>query len=99
MAAPISTAANLIFIPTPYSPAILLLFRLLLRVFGFLHAGAAQNVAHRVITLVAGVFVDVLAGQRPREFARPRLRPRLRIVDREPIEQRLRTGAREPFDD
>src|SRR5438552_4190261 len=62
-------------------------------------AGAAEDVAHRVIPLVALVrhhLFLVVRGQRHRE--RPRLRPRRRIVDRHGPLHFVRRDAPEPLD-
>src|ERR1700730_19234690 len=60
--------------------------------------GAAQNIAQRVVGLVARVLEDVLAGGRPGVFAGPWLCPRCRIVDREAVEERIGSDARESLD-
>src|ERR1700738_2257540 len=72
-----------------------LLLALLRRLVCFAEAGATQDVAERVICLVTGVLVHVLVGGRPRVLAHPRGGPRGGILDREPVEQRLRVDARE----
>src|SRR6266700_6897414 len=59
---------------------------------------AAQNIAPRAISLVAGVFINMFAGCRPGVFAGPGLCPRCRILDREAIEQRFGVDAREALD-
>src|SRR5207237_2152904 len=81
------------------SPSPSLLFRFGLRVLGLAQPCAAQDVAHRVVALVTRVFVQMILSDRPGVFAGPRLLPRLRLVDREPVLQRLRVGAREPLGD
>src|SRR5580693_8731909 len=60
--------------------------------------GTAQNIAQRVVGLVARVLKDVLAGGRPGVLAGPRPRPRRRIVDREAVEERIGRNARESLD-
>src|ERR1700690_4365999 len=62
--------------------------------FGFSRPRSAQNVAQRVVGLVAGVFVNWLIGRRPRIFASPRRGPGGGIFDGEAVEQRSRIHAR-----
>src|SRR5437867_5936945 len=70
-----------------------------LRVLRFLLARAAEHATQRVVSLVAGVFVQVFLRGVPRVLAGPRFVPRRRVVNREPIEQRVRAGPREALDD
>src|SRR6476646_2561258 len=65
----------------------------------FVGAGRAQDVTQAVVPLVAGVLehaVSIVTLQR--EGHRPRPRPRLWIVDRHRVLQRVGAGAREALD-
>src|SRR5256885_7253985 len=63
-----------------------------------LDARAAQDVFERVISLVAGVFEDLLVAGDPRILPGPRPVPCRRILDRESVEDGVRIDPREPFD-
>jgi hypothetical protein len=56
---------------------------------------AAEDVAQRVVPLVARVFVQMILRDRPCVLTGPRPIPRVGILDRELILQRVRAGARE----
>src|SRR5687767_5657099 len=56
----------------------------------FSGAVAPQHVRQRVVALVAGEFVDAIAGSRQRQLTLPRLRERRGVVDLELVEQRIR---------
>src|SRR5438128_4772721 len=62
-------------------------------------AVAAQQVRQRVVALVAGVFVDAFGRPRHGQFTFPRLRERRRVVDLEPIEQRIGVEKTEALHD
>src|SRR5438093_2593735 len=62
-------------------------------------ARAAEDVAEGVIRFVARVLIQLVARCRPGVLPCPRLFPRRRILDGEPIEQRLAVDAGESFDD
>src|SRR5438552_17707687 len=64
-----------------------------------LGARAGEDVEHAVVALVAGVFVDAVGGLPHREFHGPRTRPRVRIVDRELVEQRIPIHPAEALDE
>src|SRR4029453_4158531 len=70
-----------------------------LRIVDFLQPRATQDVAHRVVAFMARVFVEELCGSRPRVLARPRLRPGVGILNRKPVQERLRIDARETLYD
>src|SRR4051812_48629211 len=76
-----------------------LLFRLVLRVVGFTLPRAAQDIAHRVVSFVAGLLVEMILLNRPAVLAGPRLLPRLRILDREAVFERVGVGAGEALGD
>src|SRR5262245_13065781 len=59
----------------------------------------AEDVAQRVVALMAGVFVHLVRRRRPRILCRPRTRPRLRILDGELIAQRPGVEPRETLGD
>src|SRR5262245_51459385 len=65
-----------------------------LRRFRLAQPGAAKDVAQRVVPFMARVFVEMILRDRPRVFTRPRPIPRVGILDRELILQRVRSGAR-----
>src|SRR5262249_51822781 len=69
------------------------------RFFGFLRTRAAQHPGQRVVPLVAGVLEDALVAGDPWVLAGPRAIPRLWILDREPVQQRARVDAANPFHD
>src|SRR5207244_5591803 len=74
--------------------------RLLLRPRLLCRPGATENIAHRVIPFVAGVFdhlIIVVLLERNEEG--PRLRPGLLIDDRGAVVERVLSGARELLDD
>src|SRR5262249_27325634 len=71
----------------------------LLRAFRFAQPRPAKNVAERVVAFVARVLEEPLAGDRPRLLAGPRPHPRVRILDRETVAQRLCIDPREALDD
>src|ERR1700756_5308414 len=65
----------------------------------FCRAGLAQNIRHRIVTLVAGVFENLvtgLAGNEERDG--PGSSKGLRIVHRHLVLDAAVTGARESFD-
>src|SRR5580700_4406928 len=67
--------------------------------FGFSRSRASQNIAQRVVGLVAGVFINRLIGRRPGIFAGPRLGPGGGIFDGETVEKCSAIHAREALDD
>src|SRR6185295_4672861 len=76
-----------------------LLFGFRLGVLGLTQPRAAEDVAQRVVAFVARVLVEMILGDRPGIFAGPRLIPGLRILDCEPVLQRVRARARETLRD
>ncbi len=62
-------------------------------------AGGLKNVGHRVIALVAGVFVDAMGRALHDVFRAPRLAIDGRVLDREAVEQLIRANQLEAFDD
>src|SRR4030095_14215886 len=60
---------------------------------------AGERVPHAVVALVAGVLEDRAHRLRHRRFGRPRRAPGRGIVDREPVAERVRVGAPDPFGD
>src|SRR5262245_23409777 len=71
---------------------------LLFRCLRLAEAGAAQDALERVVVLVARVLVDRFLRERPDVLAGPRLVPRRRILDREPIQQVVGVHACEALD-
>src|SRR5438874_9309058 len=90
-----------IFIETPphIGTAEAVLLFAFLGVVHFLQASAAQDVAHRVVALVARVFVQLLVRDRPRVLGCPRARPRFRVFNGKPVQQVFRVDPGEPLDD
>ena len=74
-------------------------FNVRFRCVSFSKPGAAEDVAQRVVGFVARVLEHQVVGRRPRLLAGPGPYPRLRILDRELIPERLRVDAREALDD
>ena len=70
-------------------------FGRLRRRFLLLRARAGEDSGQRVVAFVARVLVDLLVGRVHRDFAAERLRERVRILDREAIQDLVRTDARE----
>src|SRR6188472_124240 len=64
-------------------------------------AGAAEDVSHRVVSLVTGVFenLSLLVVALQRDANRPRLRERRRIVDGDGVVDRIGVDAREALDE
>src|SRR5580704_4728666 len=66
--------------------------------FGLFGASSAQDIRHRVVALVAGVLVNLIAGLlRDREFHGPGSCERLRIGHRDCVLDRAVAHARESF--
>src|SRR5262249_40578441 len=66
-----------------------------LRGLGFVRTRTAQDAAHGVVALVAGVLVDVLRGRVPGVFAAPGLFPARGILHRELVEEGAQAGPGE----
>ena len=64
----------------------------------FLRAGGGEDIGHRVVPFVAGVFEDRTFRLLHRNFSRPRSFKGLRIVDRELVEKCVSINAGEAFD-
>src|SRR4051794_38643082 len=75
------------------------LFALLPGVFRLFLPRAAKHAPQRVVPFVAGVLVQVLVGGVPRVLTCPGPIPRLRILDRESIQDGVFVAACEAFDD
>src|SRR5207249_1942454 len=72
--------------------------RLLSGVF-LLHTRAVEGPEHCLVSLVAGVLVDLVLGALQEQRGRPRLGPGRRIVDGHLVLQRLGVDAAEPLDE
>src|ERR1700693_2197202 len=60
--------------------------------------GATKHVDHGIVALVTGVLVKVIRYRHESRLCCPGSCKRRRVVDREPVENRIRADAREPFD-
>src|SRR6267142_3004413 len=64
-----------------------------------LHTRAVEGAVHRLISLMTGVFVDLVLGVLHEQRRRPRPGPATGIVDRHFVLQRIGVDAAEPLDE
>src|SRR5262249_8506763 len=80
-------------------PSLSLLFCLRGRFLILLSPGAPQHTGERAVAFVACIFVNRLIRRGPSVLAAPGPVPRVRIFDREAIQQRVGVDAREALHD
>src|ERR1700719_4283393 len=68
-------------------------------VLSLLTPGTPQYAAKRIVAFVTGIFVNRFGGRRPSVLAGPRPVPRVRVLHREAVQQRIVVDAREALYD